>query len=559
MRDHNEPVSRDPNHRADWLQPPEEELGLKRYVETIKERKRLVLLTTFLATAAAVAYVLLAPKTYDAQADLLITPASSETLPGLPLIRESSQETRDVETAARLVVNTDVAGRAQKRLDLSGDPQDLLDDVTAEPVAQSNIVAVTATADSPQEAQDLANAFAEATVVEQTEALREEVTAQIDALEKQLASSPNPALSDRVAELQALVSGPNPNFRLETGAALPREQATPRPALTIVGGFLAGLVLGIVGAFASQAFDPRVRREEQLRRSFSLPILARVPEERSRRPEPLGPRRVSPATAEAFRILRSSLDRPGEHGSGRAIMVTGSSPSEGKTTAAANLASALALAGYRVILIEADLRRPSLRKALETEETSSGVVEVLIENASLEDSLVPTPTFGDNLRVLSADSAGGWIADLFSIPTASQMLDDARAMADFVIVDSPPLIEVVDAFPLARRCDDLVIVVRLGRTRLDRLSHLAELLAENDIVPAGFAVIGTKPPGKAEYSYYLETPDAGRKGKRRKRLGRKKQLEAPQRPTLDRQQAEGARRSAKRRSSKPRQDTGKSR
>jgi capsular exopolysaccharide synthesis family protein len=242
-------------------------------------------------------------------------------------------------------------------------------------------------------------------------------------------------------------------------------------------------------------------------------------------------------------------------------MVTGSSPSEGKTTAAVNLASSLALAGYRVILIEADLRRPSLREALEMDDdTGSGVVGVLIENASLEDSLVPTPTFGDNLRVLLADSDSGWIADLFSIPAAREMLDDARALADFVIVDSPPLIDVVDALPLARRCDDLVIVVRLGRTRLDRLSHLAELLAENDIVPAGFAVVGTKPPGKAEYSYYLAGSDAGKQGKRRlRRPGRKRQPDVPDPIESNRQLARGTAKGVKRRSSKSPQDTGKSR
>jgi capsular exopolysaccharide synthesis family protein len=514
-------LAQDLDRRAQWLEPPEEELGLKRYIETIRERLWLVVLATLVTTGVAVAYVFTAPKTYEAQADLLITPVSGETFPGLPLIRDSSDPTRDVETAARLVTNTDVAVRVSDELGLNEDTEDLLKKVSAEPVAQSNIVAVTAKEGTPEEAQELANGFAESAVAEQTESLRNEVEGVIAALEEQVAASPNPAVTDRIAELQALVSGPNPNFRVETLADLPREQASPRPALTIAGGLIGGLVLGIVGAFAAQILDPRLRREEQLRRSYNLPILARIPKESSsRKSAPMGPRNVSPAAAEAFRTLRSTLDRPADTGTGRAIMVTGSSPSEGKTTTALNLASSLALAGHRVIVIEADLRRPSVAEALELQEVRGGVVGVLIENESLEDALTPTPTYGNNLRVLPADYAGGWIAELFSIPAAREMMDDARELADFVVVDSPPLIEVVDALPLARKCDDMVIVTRIGQTRLDRLTQLAELLAENEIVPTGFAVVGTQRPGRSDYRYYLAESENGKRGRR----GRKRSM-----------------------------------
>ena len=117
-----------PNN-ADWLKPPEEELGLKRYVETIRERYLLVVIAVLVTTAFAVLYVLVAQKTYEAESDLLITPVASDTLPSLPLIRQSADPTRDVETAAKLVTNTDVAAAVKDQLDLSTTPQDLLKDV----------------------------------------------------------------------------------------------------------------------------------------------------------------------------------------------------------------------------------------------------------------------------------------------------------------------------------------------------------------------------------------------------------------------------------------------
>jgi succinoglycan biosynthesis transport protein ExoP len=494
-------VAQDPTRNTGWLEPPEEELGLKRYVETIRERIGLVIVVTLITTLAAIAYVVIAPKTYRAEADLLITPVASDALPSLPLIRQSADPTRDVETAAGLVTTTNVANRVRAQLDISESAEDLLKKVSAEPVAQSNIVAVSAEEHSKSEARDLATAFAEATVAEQTDKLHSEINSQIAGLQ-----GTSGTLSDRLAELQALSQGPNPTIRVEAPAVLPQSPARPRPVLAVTGGLLAGLVAGIAGAFGVQILDPRLRREEQLRRRYRLPILARVPKEKSRRDKPLGPRHLSAVAAEAYRTLRSTLDKP-DAARSRAILITGPSPMQGKTTTALNLASSLALAGRRVILIEADLRRPSLRKTLAIEERDAGVVSVLIENIELKDALIASPTYGQNLQVLVADFSGGWVAELFSTPAAQKLIDDARALADFVVIDSPPLTQVVDALPLARKCDEVLIVTRLGKTRLDQLSRLAELLAENNIVPTGFAVTGATLPGRDDYRYHSQPPE----------------------------------------------------
>jgi receptor protein-tyrosine kinase len=86
------------------------------------------------------------------------------------------------------------------------------------------------------------------------------------------------------------------------------------------------------------------------------------------------------------------------------------------------------------------------------------------------------------------------------------MIEEARGLADYVVIDSPPLNEVADALPLARAADQVLIVARLGRTRLDKLSQLGELLAENGIRPTGFAVIGVPRPKRDSYHYFKESP-----------------------------------------------------
>jgi polysaccharide biosynthesis transport protein len=503
---------------ADWIEPPEEELGLKSYVATIRERLGLVLVATLVTTAVAVLYVLTATKTYESEADLLVSPVASDTFPSLPLLRESADATRDVETAARLVTDSDVAARVRTELGNNESLDSLKKKVKAEPVAQSDIVALTAQGDSPAEARELANAFARAAVADRTELLHSAIDTQVAAIQAQLQTGgPQPGLSAELARLQSLRGAPDPTIRIETLGNLPTQAAKPRPALTIAGGLLAGLIIGVVAAFAAQILDPRLRREEQLKRRYRLPILARVPREWRPGPNPLGPRDITAASREAYRMLRVTLDKPRKGTSGRALLITGASPSEGKTTVALNLAASLALAGRRVILIEADLRRPALTPSLGVPEAQAGVVSVLIESTALEDALTPSPVYGDNLQFLGADFSDGshlgerpyvdsrqWIAELFSIPAAQRLIDDARKRADYVIVDSPPPTEVVDALPFARKCDDVLIVARLGTTHLDKLAQLADLLAEDDITPAGFAVIGTPRSGLLGHEYYGE-------------------------------------------------------
>ena len=281
---------------------------------------------------------------------------------------------------------------------------------------------------------------------------------------------------------------------VETEGDPPTRQASPRPTLSIAGGLVAGLVLGIGVAFAFQVLDPRLRREEQLRRLYRLPILARIPREpRSRTEKPLGPLELSPATSEAYRTLRGTLavSRRASGSESHGILVTGSSPSEGKTTTAVNLSSSLATAGHNVILIEADLRRPGIGAALNLQ-SKYGVASVLVESIALQEALVTTPTFGSNLGILLADYEGGWISDLFALPAARELIAEARRLADFVIVDSPPLTDVIDALPLVDYVDD-VVLVRRGRQDQSRQARPAGRAARRARHPAGRVRRGRHP------------------------------------------------------------------
>jgi capsular exopolysaccharide synthesis family protein len=176
----------------------------------------------------------------------------------------------------------------------------------------------------------------------------------------------------------------------------------------------------------------------------------------------------------------------------RSIFVTSASVGEGKTTASINLAYSLAQQGHRTILMEADFRRPTIGATLGLAAPRIGIESVLVQQARLEDALFTVEGYGEELKLLLVERAGDWMVDRLSLPTAGNIVREAAISADYVVIDSPPLTEVIDALPLARLADDVVLVTRLGKTNLRKLEELGELLAQNGITPVGAAIVGVE-------------------------------------------------------------------
>jgi Mrp family chromosome partitioning ATPase len=122
--------------------------------------------------------------------------------------------------------------------------------------------------------------------------------------------------------------------------------------------------------------------------------------------------------------------------------------------------------------------------------------------------------YGEDLAFLLVERAGDWMVDRLSLPTAGNIVREAALSADYVVIDSPPLTEVIDALPLARLADDVVLVTRLGKTNLRKLEQLGELLAQNGITPVGTAIVGVE--RSSVEGYYAAKPDRRSKSEARR-------------------------------------------
>jgi polysaccharide biosynthesis transport protein len=473
--------------------PPSE--GLRLYLDILRARFKLVIAIILLTVGSAAFLVAQTPEVYEAEADLLITPIpdNRETLFGLGLVTESGDPTRDAETISQLITTPLVAERVRARLGVERPARSLLRDVSAEPVAQSSIVTVTARANDAEFAARLANVFAESAVAVRTERMHALLDTVIPQLRRQLEGLPpgelrsRESLSGRLRDLETLRLLPDPTLHLETRAAAQENPVAPRPLLTMVAAVLAGLILSSGVVLGSRMLDTRIEREEDLR-MYRIPILGRIP--RWRRRGSLRPDAVPPTTRQAFQRLASMLEARSAPGS-RSIFVTGAGPAEGKTTTSIQLAGALASGNGEVILIEGDWRRPALADALGLR-PPHGLTDVLAGRVELEDALVEADGF-PGVQVLTREPGGDAAPATVSAEDADRVIRETRLQTNWLLFDGPPLTDAPDWLPVVNRVASVLLVVRLGRTRTRDLAELADLLVEAGITPEGFIVIGGKP------------------------------------------------------------------
>jgi Mrp family chromosome partitioning ATPase len=459
----------------------------------------MVAIVTLVTVAIAVAWTLSRTPDYQTTAQVLVTPqADDPATAGLPILTESVDPTRTLQTAATMLSTPRAAQLAAQRLGGGRTADGVRQAVTVEPQGNSNIIAFTASAQDAQEAARLADAYALAALSTRRSSLQSQVADKLDSVQARERALDDPnsnaaaTLADQASTLQSIRDGQDPNFSLLQAAPVPAAASGTSNVLVLVLGVLVGFALGVAAALALEQVDRRVRDDDELTELTSLPVLARVPVDRRHRPDGAAP----PAGAtEALRALQIQLEARGRGRGSRVVVITSASEGDGKTTTALALAQTLVSAGRRVVLLDFDLRKSEIGERLGVR---SDLLRMLRQDGSLDDVLVPAEGTR-NLRVLSAPpvSDAGALFQAYS-RRLPDLIEQARVDADVILIDTPPLGRVADALRLAARADDLLLVARLGHTDRRELALAQETLHQLAIVPTGLVVLG----GSRRLGYY---------------------------------------------------------
>ncbi len=338
------------------------------------------------------------------------------------------------------------------------------------------------------------------------------------------ATDPSPAtaaaLANNVAdELGVVVKDLSPkdaagksqiDVRTVAIASAPSTPNTPKTARNLAAGGLGGLFLGLLLAIARDKFDTRVR---SIRDVHGAPGLASIAFDRAAKKSPLiVGASIRSVRAEAFRQLRTNLQFVRVDDPVKVVVITSSVASEGKSITAANLAAMFAEAGRKVLLIEADLRRPRVSDYLGLER-SVGLTNVLAGQVAVDEVLQSWG--GGGLTVLPSGSIPPNPSELLGSQNMADLLATMRTRFDMVIVDTPPLLPVTDAAVLAVQTDGAVVVVRYGRTTRSQVASGLQSLHSVDARVLG-AVLNMVPAKGADaavaydgYGYYEDDPASG--------------------------------------------------
>ncbi len=264
-------------------------------------------------------------------------------------------------------------------------------------------------------------------------------------------------------ELSVVANSRQNNVSLIERAQVPVVPIAPQPKREWISAILMGLVVAVGLAFGIEYLDDTVKTPDDITRRLRIPLLGLVPAIRGER-VPLLSEPVPHDFGEAFRSLRTSLvfTSSGEHT--RTIAVTSSQPLEGKTTTAANLALALALGGARVLVIDADMRRPGLHKSLGVQ-NNVGLSHLLQGQARVRDAVQRTAE--PNLLMIPAGRTPPNPSELLGSERMSSFLTNLeRGPFDWVIIDTPPVLAVTDAVILSPKITGVVFVVGSEMTRI---------------------------------------------------------------------------------------------
>jgi succinoglycan biosynthesis transport protein ExoP len=473
--------------------------GFREVLSGLKRRAWIIVLAIAVCAAGTYAISHSQPNSYDASTSLLVGTVGSVQgiLQGNQVPVADSD--REIQTKIKLLTTPLITQRAAAAVRRQPAVVAALSSISVAADSKSNLVLVTSSSPDPRAAAAAANAYAAAAISfrrdsdqRDIENARNLVVQQI----KRLRTSPQSItgitsgsakkqvkkLEAQVADLDNLASIQTGNVKVVQRAEVPGAPASPNPKRdAIIGGF-AGLLLGLAIALAGEQLDRRVRRSNELESVYDLPLLATIPISPDLHSNGHKLTMVPSGEAEAFQMLRVNLVHPGGDTDKEinSVLVTSASVSDGKSTVALNLAAAAAIAGSRVLLIEADVRAPRFSRLLDLPPENG--LATLLQSGDCQVHQVPVghdPEHGGPKLTMDVIVAGPPPKNPTKLMESRELIDMVRVAEreyDLVVIDAPPASVVSDPIPLAAKVSGVIVVASLRSTTPDGALRLYKQL-----------------------------------------------------------------------------------
>jgi capsular exopolysaccharide synthesis family protein len=455
-------------------------LSLRHYLRVLRKRWKPLVAVLLLCTLGGALYIVGATKMYEATAQIFVSTAAADSTTAADLAQGNTFTQARVQSYTSVATSPTVTAQVVTTLGLSMSADELAAEISADAPLNKVLINLHVRDRNPAQAARLANAVAT------------QFSRVVEGLEQTSTATSSP--------VKLTVTHP---------AQTPSAPVTPKAKLALVVAVLVGLALGIGFAFLRELLDNTVKDPEELGAFTDRPVLGVVPWDKRATESPISFRAdAHGGRAEGFRQLRINLQFVDVDDPPKVIAITSALAGEGKTHTALNLAAALAEAGQRVCLIEADLRKPSLAGALGIV-GDVGLTSVLVGQAKIEDVL---QNAGQNLAVLSSGPVPPNPSELLNSAAFRQALDYIRQHVDVVVIDTAPLLPVADGAQIAALADATLVTVRAARTTHDQIRRALETLTNVGVTPVGVILSMAPHRRKGGYAYYYEEYRPNRPG-----------------------------------------------